>query len=371
MGEPQAKKKKITRPSLEGRWVVTHHMPCSDGMFAAFVVWMFCKKVKKTDVEFVSHQTTAPLEFTFDKNDTVFFLDFCGKEGTVSRVSKEVKEVFVLDHHETSFKEMSATLPSNVHVTFDMERSGCRITLDYFLAFLRESQDSDAHMFQSDKQFKDMQQIIHYIEDRDLWRWAMADTKAFTAAFFDRDYVYLDIPKFDIFKMFLEINAEDLIKEGKEILILNQQRLEKMVKTSFEIALGGDEEKFGRGLAIKEPEFPVLSSELGNRLAIESAGRGMRAIAVVMNNPPDLDKSLYKVSFRSLVQDKATEAYAKLPEEAKWAAPAKWDKLGSFNPSNSTTEITECFGGGGHHHASGCTIARDELEKWRLKCLLN
>ena len=35
-----------------------------------------------------------------------------------------------------------------------MERSGCRITLDYFLAFLRESQDSDAHMFQSDKQFK-------------------------------------------------------------------------------------------------------------------------------------------------------------------------------------------------------------------------
>lgn len=85
--------------------------------------------------------------------------------------------VVVLDHHKTALEMMSGDAwdnKDNVFKVLDMERSGATIAYDYF----KEKLGGNAEL-------ERMRRMFEYIEDGDLWRWNLPNSKAFSSGLKD------------------------------------------------------------------------------------------------------------------------------------------------------------------------------------------
>lgn len=81
----------------------------------------------------------------------------------------------------------------NVTKVIDMDRSGATIAYDYFMEKLLTAGNRDTNnaavdystLDQGIHEFRRLRQPFQYIEDRDLWRWKLPDSKAFSSGFDD------------------------------------------------------------------------------------------------------------------------------------------------------------------------------------------
>jgi uncharacterized protein len=111
-----------------------------------------------------------PLPFDgLHTGQNVLFADFCAPEDDMRFLAEDVGcNITVYDHHKTAKAAMSGLLADKVvDGVFDMERSGCGITWD------------EIHG-------ADRPRLFNYMEDRDLWRWALPETMeifAYVASF--------------------------------------------------------------------------------------------------------------------------------------------------------------------------------------------
>lgn len=212
-----------------------YHHPCSDGFAAAWTVRKFFKDEAVAFYPANYGQDVPQLPTDAE----VIIVDFSYPRDVLIELAGRVKSILVLDHHKTA-QEQLIDLPSNVEVVFDMERSGCMITWDYFFP------DEACPM------------LMAYIEDRDLWRFNYRVTKAVNAA--------LRIRQFD-FKVWDDLMIDGKVHQLKiEGYVLAEQEsvhCEQLIKmASFGIELNGH-----RVLCVQCP--PWLSSEIGNRLVKE------------------------------------------------------------------------------------------------------
>jgi oligoribonuclease NrnB/cAMP/cGMP phosphodiesterase (DHH superfamily) len=83
------------------------------------------------------------------------------------------RRVIVLDHHKTAFEMFERPAVGNVSfdignctVHLDMDRSGATLALDHWKP--RGLTDAQQHLFL-------------YVEDADLWRWKLPDSRQFHA----------------------------------------------------------------------------------------------------------------------------------------------------------------------------------------------
>lgn len=93
--------------------------------------------------------------------------------------------VVVLDHHKTALETLPprGTGPANLHLELDMTRSGATIAYDYFLQKL-QAQSSSRNLVEGDNIMR-VETLFKYIEDADLWTWALPDSKAFSSGLSD------------------------------------------------------------------------------------------------------------------------------------------------------------------------------------------
>ncbi len=136
---------------------VLYQGSCNDGFGAAWCAWKhFGDNAKYIPVKYGDPVPDLP------QGDTVFILDFSYPRAELELLDKRSAAVVVLDHHKTSQEDL-AGLPFAI---FDMERSGAGMTWDYFNR--REGPDMPP---------VPRPPLIDHIEDRDLWRFALAFTK--------------------------------------------------------------------------------------------------------------------------------------------------------------------------------------------------
>lgn len=139
--------------------VAVYHANCSDGMGAAWCFDKAHRAVRQTcDLIPVSF-LCKPVKIQSGKH--VYFLDFCYPREVMKDIADRC-QLTILDHHKTAYEECH-DLPGCEKV-FDMGRSGAGITWDYF--FPGEPRPS----------------FINYIEDRDLWRYALPYSQEVNAA---------------------------------------------------------------------------------------------------------------------------------------------------------------------------------------------
>jgi nanoRNase/pAp phosphatase (c-di-AMP/oligoRNAs hydrolase) len=294
------------------RVLCLYHYPCPDGIFAALAVHL-AHKGRGAAVEFRPNTVYAPLSvdaLELQGTETAYMVDFSGPPGFAKELAGRAGKVVVLDHHKTAAAELTdpalASVPS-LEVHFDMDRSGATVSYDYF---------------QPQRLTVEQQQLFKYIEDADLWRWQLPDSKAFTAGLASLKLEYDAQKNPAIFEQLLAQTPEGLIALGKPILAEQQRLVAEAVATAFPVSLGGAEgasRGWGRCLAVRVgDQMASLRSQLGNALAEESQRQGLRPMAVVayieaaMNDPTQI-----KCSLRSLGEE-------------------------------DTTPISQHYGGGGH-----------------------
>lgn len=283
--------------------LVIYHGNCNDGFGAA---WAFHHLKEKEYTEGVIYhaavygkECNAPI----DGDTDVWILDFSYPLEDLKKFAEVARRVSVLDHHKTALerykketKSLSEfTIDENLSVYFDMSRSGAMIAWD---------------TFNTSKLFTPS--LINHIQDRDLWKFELVETKAYTAAL--RSYP-------QTFKVWDDL-AEDhgynnndcylqFILEGEAILrYFNQQLTFALADTKREITIDGV-----KGLSANLP--PMFASDAGSILAEES---GTFGLTYFINQ-----NGHYSCSLRS---------------------------IGDFDVSS----IAKKFGGGGHKNAAGFSI---------------
>lgn len=140
--------------------LVVYHGQCTDGFTAAWAAW---KKFGET-AEYVAAKHPAPDSLDVDGRE-VYLLDYCPARDLLLEYAAKAKSIRVLDHHKTS----EAACSGLDFCTFDMNRSGAGIAWDFFhLGVERPG-------------------LIHYVEDRDIWRWALPSSRTVSAAILSYD----------------------------------------------------------------------------------------------------------------------------------------------------------------------------------------
>ncbi|KAL6175742.1 hypothetical protein ACLB2K_052381 [Fragaria x ananassa] len=309
------------------RPAVLYHYPCPDGAFAALAAHLYFSS-KSIQPFFFPNAVYSPVtaqSLPLSDIDELYLLDFVGPHGFVQEVSLKVPNVVVLDHHKTAVGRVGGV---NVTSVLDMKRSGATIAFDYFRGKVNVEGGETAR-------FDGVRRVFEYIEDGDLWRWRLPDSKAFSSGFKDLNLQYDVGLNPALFQQLLSLDLECLISQlGMVSLSEKQKLIEEALSQSYEIKLGGG--AFGHCLAVNADSISELRSELGHQLATKSRSLNLRGIGAVVYKVPELENDeLLKISLRSV-------------------------------DSEDTTPISQEFGGGGHRNASSFMLGSAEFEQWKV-----
>ena len=255
-----------------------YHGNCADGVGAAWVV----RKALNGDVDF--HAATygdAPPDVT---GRAVIMVDFSYKRPMLEQMRDTALSVTILDHHKTA----EADLKDLAYVTqvFDMNRSGAGITWDYF--------------------FPDQPRppLINTIEDRDLWRFALPNTREIQANVFSHPY------DFAVWDLLMNVHPNILIDEGTGIERKHHKDIDELLGVvTREMKISG--------YHVPVANLPyTLTSDAGNKLAL-------------------------KAPFAACY----------------WDTPkGRVFSLRSVPGGVDVSVIAATYGGGGHKHAAGFTV---------------
>ncbi|KAH6770520.1 DHHA1 domain protein [Perilla frutescens var. hirtella] len=318
---------------------VLYHYPCPDGAFAALAAYLFFSHSPAAATPlFFPNTVYAPLRaenLPLNEIDNVYLLDFVGPPGFVEQLSSKVGSVVVLDHHKTALEMLGSGIPASGNVTkvIDMDRSGATIAYDYFKEKLLGG-DANSNIDDAVAEFQRVRRLFEYIEDGDLWRWRLPNSKAFSSGLKDLKHEFDATSNPLLFQQLLSLDLDTVISQGMSSLADKQRMIEEVLEQSYEIALGGG--AFGNCLAVNADSIQELRSELGHQLACKSLKMNLRGIGAVVYRVPELENDLLlKISLRSVDDE-------------------------------DTTPISQTYEGGGHRSASSFIMDSAEFQRWKV-----
>jgi oligoribonuclease NrnB/cAMP/cGMP phosphodiesterase (DHH superfamily) len=215
--------------------IVVYHKGCMDGIAAAWAAW-----VVFPNWQYMPGQYQTAFDVEEFRGKTVYMVDFSYPLKQMKAILEVCERVVLLDHHKTCFDMLEQLGP---HSKLDSSRctnnnSGCIISWRYFHT-------------------EEPPQLLLHIEDRDLWKFNLNDTRAIIAAAFSYDYNNLVI--FDSM-----IGKEELLCIEGQILLRDQSS--RVAK-----AVAGAMERDGHWEA---NALPDITSELGNKLCSTPLSNG-------------------------------------------------------------------------------------------------
>ena len=138
-----------------------YHGCCADGFTAAWVVWTW---YGAGQVEFhaATHGEPPP---DVDGRE-VYLVDFSYPRPVIEAMARHTTKLTVIDHHITAAQELEGVIRNDgvVDGTFDMEKSGCLLTWEWFF------------------QERPPPQALLAVNDRDLWRFERPWTREIALA---------------------------------------------------------------------------------------------------------------------------------------------------------------------------------------------
>ncbi|GAA0169282.1 hypothetical protein LIER_23805 [Lithospermum erythrorhizon] len=325
---------------MNNKAAVLYHYPCPDGVFAALAAHLYFSLTSiNTSCSFFPNTVYSPLrveDLPLSETRDVYLLDFVGPVGFFQNLCSKADRVVVLDHHKTALETLGAgtSIDGKVTKVIDMDRSGATIAFDYFKEKLLVENAGGDRFELIVREFERVRKLFEYIEDADLWRWHLPDSKAFSSGLKDLKIEFDARLNPSLFQQLLSLDPESIIRQGMISLSHKQKLIDGILAQSYEIALGGG--AFGHCLAVNADYVAELRSELGHQLATKSQKMNLRGIGAIIYRVPELENDqMLKVSLRSV-------------------------------HGEDTTSISQDFGGGGHQNASSFMLNRRELEKWKI-----
>lgn len=245
--------------------LVIYHANCSDGFCAA---WLF--RHAFPDAEFhAAHYGTEPPDVT---GKTVYLIDFSYKREAMRQILSRAHAVTVLDHHKTAEAELAGITDEFIQrpdlianppgselprIVFDLSKSGGRLTWEYLYGN-QLLPDDWLSTSRSGYSLGVAPWLVDYTEDRDLWRWALPESREINACL--RTYP-LDFSEWDFLNEHGRriVGRRELVSEGRAILRQESQIVADHVRHAREIDLAGHK--------ILAVNATILFSEIAGELA--------------------------------------------------------------------------------------------------------
>ncbi len=303
--------------------LIIYHARCPDGWCSAFIAK---KRYPEAELLGLDHGSPVPFDSVHGKDVLVVDFSWPNREDNVE-LHRIAKSFHVYDHHKTALE----CLEGLDFVTFDMKRSGAGLTWDYLFGF--DSKFANGHINGPDAMFKVLGRpwYVNFVEDRDLWNWALLDSKAVNS------YLMTLPMTLDAWKHLDDITAEEAAKLGRSALA----HVEHYVREAVQQAQRG---------FLKTGENSFLTVEIVNALYLNCS-----EIGNVLAQRANVGMSYYEGS------DGATHF-----------------SLRSIG-DRDVSAIAKEYGGGGHRNASGFKLdirsGRELIDKilgraaWRLTTL--
>lgn len=125
----------------------------------------------------------------------VFMVDFSYKRPVVESMLKRARSMTLIDHHKTAIDDLQPLLDvGQLRGLVDIEHSGAMLTWQWLFGA-----DTPAP------------ELIRHVEDRDLWRFALANTREIQANVFSHPY------DFAVWDQLMSAPLQDLISDGRAI----------------------------------------------------------------------------------------------------------------------------------------------------------
>ncbi|CAI2171427.1 14823_t:CDS:2 [Funneliformis geosporum] len=284
---------------------IIYHKDCPDGFGAAYSAWT---RFGKNVTYFAAAHDTPPPPDTEIQGKRVGLFDFAYKNEILNEIEKKAELVVVIDHHVSAKERLTgqgSEKEKNYH--FDMNKSGARLAWEFFWPD------------------KEVPLLIRYIEDRDLWRFALPKSREFTT-------FWNNVPKeFEAYDQYIKDESliDKAVEGGTHILRYTDALVNQLVEkhaAKRQITLSVDRSP-PKTFTVFMLNSITLQSELGNVLARkEEADFGLVWYY-------DAEEKRFNVSLRS-IDEKA-----------------------------DVSKIAKVFGGGGHRNASGFTWEDETIEK--------
>jgi uncharacterized protein len=264
---------------------VIYHAQCQDGFASAYAAW--CKFGDAAIYTAAAYGQSPPDVSGQD----VTVVDFCYPRATMDELNRIAASLTVLDHHATAYGAMQGFCSKCGTVHFDMDKSGARLTFEHFFPGA------------------DVPELIQRVEDGDLHRFAMADSKDYLSAL---DSVAQEFTTWQAITTLRGEKRQSFIDKGAAVNARTVRYCENVANEAVPFSIAG-----AVGLLVNAPRD--MSSDLGNLLARRSGTFG--------GNWYVLKDGSIKISLRSTA-----------PFEVKGLAE-------------------QFAGGGGHAHAASFSIS--------------
>lgn len=208
---------------------VLYHANCPDGFGAALAAWLTLDDT----AFYIPVQYGEPLPEIID-GSPVYIVDFSYDREMLLALKARCPALVVIDHHKTA-KDALADLD---FATFDMDKSGAVLTWEHFNPGV------------------DVPLLLQYVQDRDLWRWKLQDSREVSA------FLSIRPREFGVWEALLEA-AEDGIPEswvymGDAVLTSQKTQAASLCDHAFTVQVGGQ--------TIPAVNSPLLQSEIGEEL---------------------------------------------------------------------------------------------------------
>ena len=280
--------------------LVIYHANCADGFAAAWAAWL---SLGNADTEYVAWNYGTPVkpDIPYWNNfNRVFIVDFSFPRDQLVLLCEMAEQVYLLDHHKTAQADLTnwPDQPENLFIQFDMSQSGAMLSWKYFHPY-----DKPAP-------------LINYVQDRDLWRWELMESRAVNA------YISTLKPDFNSWtaaNALIQNRFNTAVDFGEVLLEQHQKIVDDIVKTARPMHFHFPDRDLNlspmTGLAANCTGH--FASDVGNELAKKSGTFGATYCA-------EADGSI------------------------KWSLRS----IGDYD----VTKIAKFFGGGGHKNAAGFTL---------------
>ncbi|TXH50591.1 MAG: hypothetical protein E6Q97_20165 [Desulfurellales bacterium] len=279
--------------------VVIFHAHCPDGMAAAWAArtGLRLDGVADERIEYRAMRYGDSLDLESVEGKRVLIADFSFSRQRLVALNEVAAHVAAFDHHKTAAADL-AGLP---FCRFDMNRSGAGLVWDEFVC--RES-----HQFPRPW-------VINYVEDRDLWRFALLDSRDVSAALQELPVgVSGEAPDFAAWDEVAARSVADVARDGRCHRKTAERLARAIASTARATAIAG------RPCLLAGTS--VLQSEVGELLACRVAPGGFGATCFQR-------------------------------EDGAWVYSLRSQGVGPVDVS----EVARRFGGGGHAQAAGFVSA--------------
>lgn len=203
------------------RIAIAYHAGCIDGFVGAAVLYLgtwgdYYEFIPMT----YGRETLVEREW---KWDYVFFVDYCPELETYRHYKERALEALVMDHHKTN-KDLVLSYDGGIYAE---NRSGAGMALEYII---------DEWSFQDDM---GLDELVSYVEDRDLWKWEIDDSDAVNEAL---AHIYMNVgsPPQELAEDFLDgIDLDYLISVGDTLIENRQNQIVSALKDAKTCMIGG------------------------------------------------------------------------------------------------------------------------------------